>query len=107
MNPPVEFEDEVEVAAPFSGFTGPNADSILAKEVVEHTVEGDLVALNEKLRTALQSLEQIVGRMKADATEPSLKSLANLGSNLTEEPPLPRWDDVSAVLNKAQSETQD
>lgn len=98
-----EIEEATSDPAPFSGFTGPSADSILAKEVVEHTLGGSPVALkDEKLRTALHSLEHIVGRMKADATEPSLRPLGIIGSTPSDEPILPQWDEAWPLLQRAQ-----
>jgi len=89
--------------APFSGFTGPSADSIQAKEIVEQTIGGNAVVLqDEKFKGALQSLEQIVGRMKADATEPSLKSLDVPNQSVPAEPVLPRWEEILPLLQRAQ-----
>ena len=90
-------------AVPFSGFTGPSADSILAKEVVEQTLEESPVALkDENLTAALRSLEQIVGRMKADAAEPSLAPLGTMELSPTKDAHLPMWDEVSRLLERAQ-----
>jgi len=91
--------------APFSGLTGPSADSIQAKEIVEQTIGGNAVVLqDEKFKGALQSLEQIVGRMKADATEPSLKSLDVPNQSVPAEPILPRWEEILPLLQRAQGD---
>lgn len=85
---------------PYSGFTGPGADSILAHEVVEQTLgSSPHILKDERLVTALRSLQQIVGKMKTGAAEPSLKPLSAIVSR---EPVIPHWDDVSALLEKAQ-----
>lgn len=98
-------EDAPSDPAPFSGFTGPNADSILAQEVVQQTVGDSLDALSdEPLRNALHSLGQIVSKMKADAIEPSLKPLDGVGATPSEELIVPEWHQVQPLLERAQRE---
>lgn len=91
--------------APFSGLTGTTADSILAQEVVEQTVGGSPDALrDETLRTALHSLGQIVSKMKADATEPSLKPIDGPDTMTSNDHVSPEWQEVRPLLERAERE---
>lgn len=94
-----QLDESSGVNFPFTGFTGASADSMEAKNVVEQTVGGSSIAWQDpQLNAALASLQDIVGRLKPDASGPRLPAVS-----LSAEPEAPPIDEVVALLNRAES----
>ena len=88
-------DDTNGINVPFSGYTGPNADSILAKNVVEQTVGGSpLVLQDAHLKAALTSLQDIVDRLKLDTSGPNIPELSQ-----SIDGPVPDWQEVDSILH--------
>nr|POE46225.1 hypothetical protein CFP56_73187 [Quercus suber] len=62
-----ENQDEQSPVVPSIGYTGPNAETLAAKNVLEQTMENNpVVQQDQQLRTALASLHNIVGRLDVE-----------------------------------------
>nr|POE53627.1 hypothetical protein CFP56_28849 [Quercus suber] len=93
-------QDDSPSVVPSIGYTGPNAETLAAKDVLEQTMESDpVIQQDQKLGTALASLHNIVGRLDVD-TEASV-DYYNPSELL--QVTLPSWAQVEKILDDAES----
>lgn len=89
---------------PATGDTGLRAESMAAKNVFEQTVGRDsAVQQDPQLKSALESLRGIVNRTQLDVSGPSRGLTATSLAKSASEAPLPDWEQVRALLKRAES----
>lgn len=98
-------EDSSNAQTPATGGIGLQVESMAAKNVLEQTIARDYAVQHDpQLILALESLRGIVYRTQLDVSSAS-RGLSNASlAKSALEAPLPGWEQVKLVLDRAESE---